>query len=107
MSQHGNLETDYLVVGAGALAMAFVDTLIQESDADVVMIDRRHRAGGHWLDAYPFVQLHQASAFYGVGSTPLGQDRVEVGDGAQAGSASSRCPSTSVTDGSSPGSPVS
>ncbi|MGI8937101.1 MAG: NAD(P)-binding protein [Iamia sp.] len=84
MSQHANLETDYLVVGAGANGMAFVDTLIQHSDADVVMIDRRHRAGGHWLDAYPFVQLHQASAFYGVGSTPLGQDRLER-DGDEAG----------------------
>ena len=71
------LETDYLVVGAGALGMAFVDSLIDHSDADVVMIERRHRPGGHWLDSYPFVQLHQPSAFYGVNSTPLGQDRIE------------------------------
>lgn len=73
------LETDYLVVGAGALGMGFVDTLIEHSDADVVMIDRRHRPGGHWLDSYPFVQLHQPSMNYGVSSTPLGQDRVERG----------------------------
>ena len=71
------LETDYLVVGAGALGMAFVDTLIEHSDADVVMVDRRHRPGGHWLVAYPFVQLHQPSRYYGVHSTPLGQDRIE------------------------------
>jgi NAD(P)-binding Rossmann-like domain len=71
------LETDYLVVGAGALGMAFVDTLIEHSDADVVMVERRHRPGGHWLDAYPFVQLHQPSRYYGVHSTPLGQDRIE------------------------------
>jgi hypothetical protein len=71
------LETDYLVVGAGALGMAFVDSLIEHSDADVVMVERRHRPGGHWLDAYPFVQLHQPSRFYGVNSTPLGQDRIE------------------------------
>jgi hypothetical protein len=57
--------------------MGFVDTLIESSDADVVMIDRRHRPGGHWLDSYPFVQLHQPSMNYGVNSTPLGQDRVE------------------------------
>jgi cation diffusion facilitator CzcD-associated flavoprotein CzcO len=62
------LETDYLVVGAGATGMAFVDTLVAESDADVVMVDRRHRPGGHWLDAYPFVRLHQPSANYGVTS---------------------------------------
>jgi hypothetical protein len=71
------IETDYLVVGAGALGMGFVDTLIESSDADVVMIDRRHRPGGHWLDSYPFVQLHQPSMNYGVNSTPLGLDRIE------------------------------
>ena len=71
------IETDYLVVGAGALGMAFVDTLIEHSDADVVMVDRRHRPGGHWLVSYPFVQLHQPSRYYGVDSTSLGQDRIE------------------------------
>ena len=72
-----SLETDYLVVGAGALGMAFVDSLLEHSDADIVMVERRHRPGGHWLDAYPFVQLHQPSRYYGVHSTPLGQDRLE------------------------------
>jgi hypothetical protein len=79
-----DIETDYLVVGAGALGMGFVDTLIQNSDADIVMIDRHHRAGGHWLDSYPFVQLHQPSMNYGVNSAPLGQDRVEP-DGRDSG----------------------
>jgi hypothetical protein len=71
------LETDYLVVGAGAIAMGFVDQLIEGSDADVIMLDRRHAAGGHWLDSYPFVRLHQPSITYGVNSTPLGHDRIE------------------------------
>jgi hypothetical protein len=71
------METDYFVIGAGAIGMGFVDSLIEHSDADVVMIDRRHRAGGHWLDSYPFVQLHQPSANYGVNSLSLGQDRIE------------------------------
>ncbi len=77
MSDGRRLETDYLVVGAGAVAMAFVDTLIEDPDVDVVMVDRRAAPGGHWLDAYPFVQLHQPSANYGVDSTPLGHDRVD------------------------------
>ena len=77
MAGDSKLETDYLVVGAGALGMAFVDSLIEHTDADVVMVERRHRPGGHWLDSYPFVQLHQPSRFYGVNSTPLGQDRIE------------------------------
>ncbi len=77
MGRASKLETDYLVVGAGALGMAFVDSLIDHSDADVVMVERRHRPGGHWLDSYPFVQLHQPSRYYGVNSTSLGQDRLE------------------------------
>ena len=59
------IDTDYLVVGAGAAGMAFVDSLIAGSDAGVVMVDRRHCPGGHWNDAYPFVRLHQPSAYYG------------------------------------------
>ena len=77
MRASSEIETDHLVVGAGALGMGFVDTLIENSDADVVMIDRGHRPGGHWLDSYPFVRLHQPSMNYGVNSTPLGQDRIE------------------------------
>ena len=72
------LDADYLVVGAGAMGMAFTDALIDHSDARVVMVDRRHGVGGHWLEAYPFVRLHQASAFYGVASTLLGGGRLQV-----------------------------
>jgi len=70
MSTH-RIETDYLVVGAGATAMAFIDTLLSETDAQIVVVDRQHRPGGHWNRAYPFVRLHQPSAFYGVGSREL------------------------------------
>jgi hypothetical protein len=78
------LEADYLVVGAGATGMAFTDALIDHADVKVVMIDRRHGVGGHWLDAYPFVKLHQASAFYGVASTLLGGGRIQQ-EGPEAG----------------------
>ena len=70
-------ETDYLVVGAGAMGMAFTDALIDHADVHVTLVDRRHAAGGHWQDAYPFVQLHQASVFYGVASTVLGTGAVQ------------------------------
>ncbi|MBD8024923.1 pyridine nucleotide-disulfide oxidoreductase [Microbacterium gallinarum] len=70
---------DYLVVGAGAMGMAFVDALVAaDEDASVAIVDRRHGAGGHWLDAYGFVRLHQASAFYGVASTLLGEGRLQA-----------------------------
>ncbi len=71
------METDYLVVGAGAMGMAFTDALIDHADVHVTLVDRRHAAGGHWQDAYPFVQLHQASLFYGVASTVLGDGAVQ------------------------------
>jgi NAD(P)-binding Rossmann-like domain len=71
------IETDYLIVGAGAAGLAFADALIAASDADVVLVDRRHSPGGHWNDVYPFVRLHQPSAFYGVNSRVLGSDLID------------------------------
>lgn len=73
----GILEADYLVVGCGATGMAFTDSLIAASDAQVVMVDRRHAPGGHWNDVYPFVRLHQPSACYGVNSLPLGSETID------------------------------
>ena len=69
--------TDYLVVGAGASGLAFTDSLVAETDAEVTLIDRRHAVGGHWVDAYPFVRLHIPSAYYGVNSLPFGEDRID------------------------------
>jgi len=73
------LDADYLVVGAGATGMAFTDALIDHADVRVAMVDRRHGVGGHWLAAYPFVRLHQASPFYGVASTVLGGSVQAIG----------------------------
>src|SRR3954453_3312450 len=67
-----SLDTDYLVVGAGAMGMAFTDALIDHADVHVTLVDRRHAASGHWQDAYPFVRLHPASFFYGLAPTVLG-----------------------------------
>ena len=77
-------ETDYLVVGAGASGLAFVDALVTEADVEVTVIDRRPAPGGHWVDAYPFVRLHTPSAYYGVNSLALGGDRIDP-DGENAG----------------------
>ena len=73
-----------MVIGGGASGMAFVDALISGCDADVVIVERRHRPGGHWNNAYPFVRLHQPSAFYGVNSRVLGSDTIDS-DGPNAG----------------------
>jgi NAD(P)-binding Rossmann-like domain len=69
--------TDYLVVGAGASGLAFTDALVAETDVEVTVVDRQQAPGGHWLHAYPFVRLHTPSAYYGVNSLALGEDRVD------------------------------
>jgi cation diffusion facilitator CzcD-associated flavoprotein CzcO len=71
------IETDYLIIGAGASALAFADALLSEADVEVVIVDRRSRPGGHWNDAYSFVRLHQPSASYGVNSRALGNDSID------------------------------
>jgi NAD(P)-binding Rossmann-like domain len=71
------LNADYVIVGSGAVAMAFADTLLTDTEASIVMVDRRHKPGGHWNDSYPFVRLHGPSINYGVNSRPLGTGRVD------------------------------
>ncbi len=67
------LQCDYLVVGAGASGMSFVDTLLLHAPepVSVVLLDKREQPGGHWNDAYDFVKLHQPARNYGVESRAL------------------------------------
>ena len=63
------ITTDYLVIGAGAMGVAFADEVItRDKTAEVVLVDKHSQPGGHWNDAYPFVKLHQPAAYYGVNS---------------------------------------
>ena len=76
---------DYLIIGTGAMGLAFADTLVAEKpDATIAMVDRYTRPGGHWNVAYPFVTLHQPSSFYGVASRELSKGRIDR-DGYNAG----------------------
>jgi len=79
------LSTDYLIIGSGAVGMAFADELLlQSADADIIIVDRFAKPGGHWNNAYPFVTLHQPSNFYGVSSKELSQglrDKVGLNKG--------------------------
>lgn len=71
-------ETDYLIIGAGAVGLAFADTLLDEDpDCRITIVDKHAKPGGHWNDAYSFVALHQPSAFYGVNSMEFGDDVVD------------------------------
>ena len=71
-------EADYLIVGSGAVGMAFADTLLTETDASIIIVDRYAKPGGHWNMAYPFVQVHQPSLYYGVNSVELSKGRIEA-----------------------------
>ena len=74
-----SFSTDYLIIGAGAVGLAFADTLASElPDASIAIVDRQGTPGGHWNHAYGFVTLHQPSAFYGVNSLELGSGRKDA-----------------------------
>ncbi|KAA0109786.1 NAD(P)-binding protein [Mycolicibacterium sp. P1-5] len=77
LSVEQTLQADYLVIGAGAVGLAFADTIVTESAATVVIVDRAESPGGHWTTAYPFVRLHQPAAYYGVNSRDLGTGVIE------------------------------
>jgi len=71
------LTCDYLIVGAGAVGMAFADVLLHETNANILIVDKNTKPGGHWNYAYPFVTLHQPSAFYGVCSKELNRGVID------------------------------
>jgi hypothetical protein len=79
-----NDEVDYLVKGAGAMSMGFVDVLLKETDATIAIVDRGAAPGGHWNHAYPFVRLHQPAPLYGLASRALGDERIDT-EGTNAG----------------------
>jgi hypothetical protein len=72
------LETEYLIVGSGLVGMAFADTLLTETDANIIIVDRYANPGGHWNMAYPFVTLHQPSAYFGVSSKELSRGNIDT-----------------------------
>ena len=72
------VEADYLVVGAGAMGMAFTDALIDHADVRVALVDRRHGVGRP-LARRPTRSCACTShrRFYGVASTVLGGGRIQ------------------------------
>ena len=72
------LSTDYLIIGSGAMGMAFADVLVEESEATLIIVDKNSAPGGHWNFAYPFVALHQPAAFYGVSSRELSNGTIDT-----------------------------
>ena len=74
-----SISTDYLIIGAGAMGIAFADEIFNgDKNATITIVDRRESFGGHWNNAYPYVRLHQPAAFYGVNSEQLGNGSTDL-----------------------------
>ena len=70
---------DVCIVGAGiaGLNALFVASQYLSRDQKVILVDRRERVGGMWVDTYPYVRLHQPHPMFTAGNIEwtLGQDR--------------------------------
>jgi monoamine oxidase len=67
------------IVGAGiaGLNALFVASQYLSRDQKVILIDRRERVGGMWVDTYPYVRLNQPHPMFTAGNIEwsLGRDR--------------------------------
>jgi hypothetical protein len=70
---------DVCIVGAGiaGLNALFVASQYLSRDQRVILMDRRERVGGMWVDTYPYVRLHQPHPMFTAGNIEwtLGRDR--------------------------------
>jgi len=69
---------DVCIVGAGiaGLNALFVASRYLSRDQKIILVDRRQRVGGMWVDTYPYVRLHQPHPMFTAGNIEwtLGQD---------------------------------
>ena len=68
---------DVCIVGAGiaGLNALFAASRYLSRDQRVVLVERRERVGGMWVDTYPYVRLHQPHGLFTVGNIPWQLDR--------------------------------
>ena len=70
---------DLCIVGAGiaGLNALFAASRYLSRDQKVILIDRRARVGGMWVDVYSYVRLHQPHPMFTAGNIEwtLGKDR--------------------------------
>ncbi len=61
---------DVCIVGVGlaGLNALFVASRYLSRDQKVILIDRRQRVGGMWVDTYPYVRLHQPHPMFTAGN---------------------------------------
>ncbi|KAA0113046.1 potassium transporter [Mycolicibacterium sp. P9-22] len=68
---------DVCIVGAGLTGInaLFVASRYLRPDQKVILLDRRKRTGGMWVDVYPYVRLHQPHAMFTAGNIKWTLDR--------------------------------
>lgn len=70
---------DVCIVGAGiaGLNALFVASKYLSRGQKIILVDRRPRVGGLWVDTYPYVRLHQPHGGFTAGNIQwtLGRDR--------------------------------
>jgi hypothetical protein len=70
---------DVCIVGAGVAGLnaAFAASRHMSRDQRIVLVDRRERVGGMWVDTYPYVRLHQPHGMFTAGNITwtLGRER--------------------------------
>lgn len=70
---------DVCIVGAGIAGVnaLFVASRYLSPSQKIVLVDRRDRPGGMWVDTYAYVRLHQPHGLFTAGNIKwtLGQDR--------------------------------
>jgi len=84
MTASTRVETcDVCIVGAGiaGLNALFAASRYLSPDQKVILMDRRARAGGMWVDVYPYVRLHQPHPMFTAGNIKwtLGKDPSYLG----------------------------
>ncbi len=62
--------------GVAGLNALFVASRYLSRDQKIILVDRRKRVGGMWVDTYPYVRLHQPHPMFTAGNIKwtLGQD---------------------------------
>lgn len=65
-------ECEVAIIGAGIAGMnaLFVACQYLSPDQRIILVDSRSRAGGMWVDTYPYVRLHQPHEFFTAGNIP-------------------------------------
>ncbi|MEV6223716.1 FAD-dependent oxidoreductase [Nocardia fluminea] len=70
---------DVCIVGAGIAGMnaLFVASRYLSRSQKIILVDRRDRSGGMWVDTYAYVRLHQPHGLFTAGNIKwtLGRDR--------------------------------